>query len=368
MREPAIKLTTYFSERDRSGGRFLADALFDAYEHHEIHTSVLLRGVEGFGHHPLHTDRLLTLSENLPAVSIAIDTRERIEHALPEILSVTPHGLISLERAELVSHDDISRLVLPDDPDRAIKLTVYGGRSVRAGGRAGYVAAVDRLRRSGAAGASVLLGVDGTLHGERQRARFFARNANVPLMLLTMGDARTLGPVLPGIVELLDDAVATIERVQICKSDGQALSEPHAIEEHDESGFPVLQKLMIHAEEQAKVDGGHPLYREAVVRLKEAGAAGATVLRGIRGFYADHEPFADRLLELRRNVPVHVIVVDTPDNIQRLWPTVDQLTRDAGLVTCELVPATIGARSPATAADAATPLRRLRRSARRLEA
>jgi PII-like signaling protein len=339
VREPGIKLTTYFSERDRSGDRFLADALFDVYEHHEIHTSVLLRGVEGFGqHHHLQTDRLLTLSENLPAVSIAIDTRARVERALPEILNVTSHGLISLERAELVSGADMSGLTLPDDPARAIKLTVYGGRSVRAAGQAGYVAAVDLLRRSGASGASVLLGVDGTLHGERRRARFFARNAEVPLMLLSMGEANTLGPALSGVADLLDDAVATIERVQICKSDGRTLSEPHAIEEKDASGLPIMQKLMIHAEEQAKVDG-HPLYRELVVRLKEAGASGATVLRGIRGFYAHHEPFADRLIELRRNVPVHVIVVDTPGNVQRWWPIVDRATRDAGLVTSELVPA-----------------------------
>jgi PII-like signaling protein len=339
VRQAGIKLTTYFSERDRSGQRFLADALFDVYEHHKMHTSVLLRGVEGFGqHHQLQTDRLLTLSENLPAVSIAVDTRERVEGALPDILEVASHGLISLERADLLAREDMSESALPDVPGRALKLTVYGGRSVRAAGQAGHVAAVDLLRSSGAAGASVLLAVDGTLHGERRRARFMARNANVPLMLLTIGDARTLGPALPGIAELLDDAVATIERVQICKSDGRTLSEPDAIEEKDRSGLPIMQKLMIHAEEQAKVDG-HPLYRELVVRLKEAGAAGATVLRGIRGFYAGHEPFADRLLELRRNVPVHVIVVDTPGNVQRWWPIVDRATRDAGLVTSELVPA-----------------------------
>ena len=34
--------------------------------------------------------------------------------------------------------------------------------------------------------------VDGTLHGERQRARFFARNANVPMMLLAIGDGDAL--------------------------------------------------------------------------------------------------------------------------------------------------------------------------------
>src|SRR5205807_8277909 len=89
---------------------------------------------------------------------------------------------------------------------------------------------------------------------------------------------------------------------------------------------------------QAKC-AGHPLHLELVRRLQEAGAAGATVLRGVRGFYANHEPFADRVLSLRRNVPVTVVVVDTPSNVQRLWPIVDEVTRDAGLVTSELVPA-----------------------------
>ena len=36
-----------------------------------------------------------------------------------------------------------------------------------------YEAVVDMLRARGAAGASVLLGVDGTAHGARKRATFF---------------------------------------------------------------------------------------------------------------------------------------------------------------------------------------------------
>ena len=37
-----------------------------------------MRGVAGFGvKHHLHTDRLLTLSEDLPIVSVAVDTRRR---------------------------------------------------------------------------------------------------------------------------------------------------------------------------------------------------------------------------------------------------------------------------------------------------
>ncbi len=339
MSPAGIKLTTYFSERDRSGDRFLADALFDVYERHRMQTSVLLRGVEGFGqHHQLQSDRQLTSSENLPAVSIAVDTRERVERALSDVLRVAGHGLISLERARLATGPEIAELELRDESHNAIKLTVYGGRSVRSGGQAGYVAAVDLLRRRGAAGASVLLGVDGTLHGERRRAGFFARNAGVPLMLLTIGDRDTIASVLSDLAGLLGDPVATVERVQICKTGGTTVSEPRAVPERDPSGLPIWQKLMIHAEEQAKV-GPHPLYRELIRRLKEAGASGATALRGVRGFYADHEPFADRLLSLRRNVPVHVIVVDRPANMRRWWPIVDEATAEAGLVTSELVPA-----------------------------
>jgi PII-like signaling protein len=97
VRAPATKLTVYFSERTRTGEGFLADALLELYGRHRIHTSVLLRGADGFGvHHGLHTDRLLSASENLPAVSIAVDTRERIDAALPDVQALASGaGLIT---------------------------------------------------------------------------------------------------------------------------------------------------------------------------------------------------------------------------------------------------------------------------------
>ena len=52
--------------------------LVDLYEHHGVKAAVLLRAVEGFGiKHQLHTQRILTLSEDLPLVSVAVDNRER---------------------------------------------------------------------------------------------------------------------------------------------------------------------------------------------------------------------------------------------------------------------------------------------------
>ena len=104
VNDDRLKLTTYFGERDRVDGRFLADAMLDLYGHHEIETSILLRGAEGFGlKHHLHTDRLLTLSEDLPVVSVAVDARERIESVLPEVEAIKWPGLVTLERARLLS-------------------------------------------------------------------------------------------------------------------------------------------------------------------------------------------------------------------------------------------------------------------------
>ncbi len=332
MSAEAIKLTTYFEERDRAGGRFLADALFDLYEDHAMRTSVLLRGVVGFGRrHDLHTDRLLTPSETLPAMSIAVDAPERIRAALPEVAKLAGHGMITMERARLDA-------VPAGAENEMLGLTVYGGRGLRAGGQAGYVAALEVLRRAGVASASVLLAVDGTLHGERRRARFFARNARVPLMLLAIGRGHDLAPVLPALAALLEEPVVTVERVQVCKSQGTFVGAPAPLEARDRSGLPLWQQVTIHTEEQAHV-GGHPLYLELVRRLAAAGAAGATVLRGVRGFHAQGPTLADRVLSLRRNVPVHVTVVDSPPAVKRWWPVVDELTRDNGVVTCEVVPA-----------------------------
>jgi PII-like signaling protein len=334
----ALKLTVYFGERDRSGGRFLADALFDAYETYGLASSVLLRGAEGFGiKHTLQTERLLSLSEDLPLVSIAVDTRERIQTALPEVAELTTHGLISLERARLLS-EGVGTAELPAGACDAVRFTLYLGRAERAEGRPAYLAAIDVLRRHGVEGASALLGVDGTLHGERRRARFLSRNVNVPLMILAFGRPASLAAALPDLDRLLRHPLATVERVRLCKRDGELLAEPRHMPEHDDAGLPIWQKLIVHAEEQATA-AGRPLHVELVRRLREAGAAGATVLRGIHGYYGERGPFGDRVWQLRRRVPVHTVIVDTPENIRRWWRIVDAVTAEAGLVTSELVPA-----------------------------
>jgi PII-like signaling protein len=329
----ALKLTTYFGERDRVGERFLADALVDLYAAHRLRTSLVMRGVEGFGvKHHLHTDRLLTLSEDLPMVSVAVDLRPRIEAALDEVVALSGDGLITLERARMPDARAVA------DVHEETKLTVYLGRGERAGGRPAHMAVLDTLHRHGVAGATVLLGVDGTARGERRRARFFAANAQVPLMVVAVGAGERIAAALPDLRALLVEPLVTLERVRVCKRDGRRLAMPDQVAATDPSGLAVWQKLMVYCGEQSRHQQ-RPLYIELVRALRTAGAAGATALRGIWGYHGDHAPHGDSFWQLRRRVPVVMAIVDTPERIGRWFAVVDELTDETGLVTSEQVPA-----------------------------
>jgi len=333
-----LKLTTYFGERHRTEDQFVADALLDLYGRKEVEVSVMLRGAEGFGlKHRLRTDRLLTLSEDLPLVSIAVDTRARIENLLDEVTRLKRHGLVTLERARMLT-GEVGTVALPEELHEATKLTIYVGRQEQSGGAPAFVAICDLLHRRGIAGATALLGVDGTAHGVRQRARFFGRNAEVPMMIIAIGAGEEIAGVLPELGRLLARPLLTLERVRVCKRDGQLLAPPTPLPTTDERGLAMWQKLMVYASEQAR-HGRSPLHVALVRRLRESGASGATCLRGVWGFHGDHPPHGDRLLQLRRHVPVVTIIVDTPERIAESFKIVDELTDAAGLVTSEMVPA-----------------------------
>jgi PII-like signaling protein len=335
MIEDGLRLSVYFGERDRAHGGLLADALIDAFAGHGVKTSVLLRGLEGFGlKHRLQSERLLTLSEDLPMLALALDTQTRIEALLPDVRAISSEGLITLERVRLLSDPvrDSELLAAPD----AVKLTVYLGRQERVGSRPADIAVVESLHRHGVAGASVLLGVDGTARGVRRRARFFARNAQVPLMVQSVGERAAVTRALGEIAELLSEPVITLERVRVCKRDGVLLSEPLRPPDTDGAGLAYWQKLVVYASEQTRYER-QPLHSVLVRRLRGEGAAGATALRGQWGYHGEHRPHGERFWSIHRHVPVLTVLLDTPANMSRWFEIVDEMTRETGLVTSEIV-------------------------------
>lgn len=339
MNKDGLKLTSYFGERTRAEHRFFADAIMDLYGQHDIATSILLRGNAGFGlKHHLRTDQSLTLSEDLPVTAIAVDTRDRIERLLDGLTNMEPRGLTVLERARLLQHE-IGPVALPEHFHEATKLTIYLGRQERVYRMPAFQAVCDFLHRRGIDGATVLLGVDGTVHGRRERAQFFGRNANVPMMVIAVGDGQRISRVLPELGGLLEQPLITLEHVRVCKRDGQLFERPHAIPAVDEHGRSMWQKLMVITSESALYHG-QPIHRALIQRLRRTSTArGATALRGIWGFHGNHKPHGDRPIQLSRHVPISTIIIDRPENIAASFDVVDELTAEHGLVTTEMVPA-----------------------------
>ena len=328
-----LKLTSYFGERRRTsgaGGQFVADALAGLYGRQEVAASILLRGAEGFGlKHRLRTDLSLSLSEDLPLTAIAVDERARIEALAPEAVRLTGSGLVTLERARLLTGDLDGHAAAGNGG--AAKVTIYLGRQERVYRVPAFVAVCDLLHRRGVDGATALLGVDGTAHGRRERALFFGRNAEVPMMVIAVGAESRITRVLPELGGLLARPLVTVEKVVVCKRDGQLLAAP------PDAAAEGWQKLMVYTSEAARHDG-QPVHRAIVRRLRAAGLSGATVQRGIWGFHGDHAPHGDRLFQLSRHVPVVTSVIDRPERIGTAFAIIDQLTSAGGLVTCETVP------------------------------
>jgi PII-like signaling protein len=331
----ALKLAFYFGEHDRHDGHFLSAAILDIFERRGLTAGILLRGAEGFGAgQRLQTDRLLSLSEDLPLVAIAVDTHERIVDAAHELAAIAGDGLLTLERARFVGdgHGPAS------EPHEEVKLTVYVGRGERLGGAPAHVGVVAALHRHGVAGATVLLGVDGTMRGKRRRASFFSANAGVPAMVIAVGERARVAAALAEIESSPGAPPATLEAIRVCKRDGRTLTESEPRADGNVDGLGLWTKLMVYCSERSE-HAGRALYLELIRRLRAEGASGATALRGAWGYHGDHAPHGDRVLALRRHVPIVSVVVDVPSRAERWFEIVDELTAETGLVTVETVPA-----------------------------
>lgn len=64
----------------------------------------VFRGIEGYGATGrVHTSRILSLTENLPAMVIIIDTPEKITAFLPQLGELGVRGVIALDDVEVIA-------------------------------------------------------------------------------------------------------------------------------------------------------------------------------------------------------------------------------------------------------------------------
>lgn len=93
--------------------------------------------------------------------------------------------------------------------------------------------------------------------------------------------------------------------------------------------------LRVFVGESDKV-GHRPLYEAIVLKARESGLAGATVLRGVMGFGKNSILHTSKILRLSEDLPMIVEIVDSLEKVEAFLPVLDGMISD-GLVTLEKV-------------------------------
>jgi PII-like signaling protein len=101
------------------------------------------------------------------------------------------------------------------------------------------------------------------------------------------------------------------------------------------TGQAVLLRIFIGESDKL----GHlPLYEAIVKRARDAGLAGATVLKGVLGFGATARIRTTKILDLSSDLSMVIEIVDEADKVDAFKQTLSELFHQAdcgGLVTLE---------------------------------
>lgn len=79
-----------------------------------------------------------------------------------------------------------------------------------------------------------------------------------------------------------------------------------------------------------------PLHHEIVTRAREAGLAGATVLRGCEGYGTSSTIHTTRLLSMTEDLPIVVVVIDAEEKVRAFLPVLDELVTEGTVLLDEV--------------------------------
>jgi PII-like signaling protein len=214
---------------------------------------------------------------------------------------------------------------------------------------------VRRARRDGLSGATVLRGIFGLdVAGRLLDGSAWSLVEHVPVIVEVVDSARAVGGLLAAVAEVVPEGLATLERAHVLLYRQGRAAADRARMRLDVPGpvaplstlpspeeFPAMrlsesgQLLRVFIGE-SDVWGGVPLYRAIVMKARELGLAGATVLRGPMGFGANSRVHTAKLLDVSTDLPVLVEIVDVEEKIRTLLPFLDESVAE-GLITIEEV-------------------------------
>jgi uncharacterized protein len=203
---------------------------------------------------------------------------------------------------------------------------------------------VQRARKEGLAGATVLRGFFGLdVNGNLLQGSGWSLVEHVPVIVEIVDAPQAIGRFMTAVSEVVAEGIATLERetgrgpmpatVPGRIPDLSTVPSPEEFPAMQLSEDGQLLRIFIGESDEWQ---GSPLYRAIVLKAKELGLAGATVLRGPMGFGANSRLHTTNLLELSTDLPIIVEIVDTAAKVESLLPFLDESVHE-GMITIEAV-------------------------------
>jgi PII-like signaling protein len=99
----AVKVTIYLSDGAKHHGVPVYSSILDYLFHSGIAGATVVKGVAGFGAaHRIHSAHILEISDDLPIKIEFIESREKVDEALPELEKRTGAGLIEIQETTII--------------------------------------------------------------------------------------------------------------------------------------------------------------------------------------------------------------------------------------------------------------------------
>ncbi|HTU19152.1 MAG TPA: DUF190 domain-containing protein [Gemmataceae bacterium] len=214
---------------------------------------------------------------------------------------------------------------------------------------------VQQARREGLAGATVLRGMLGLdIAGRLLESSSWSLVDHVPVIVEMVDAPQAVGRFLTVVEQTVPEGMATLERAHVilyrhsgstAQRAARRLQVPESITPlstlPSPEEFPIMRlsesgQLVRVFIGESDTWQGQPLYRAIVLKARELGLAGATVLKGPMGFGANSLLHTTKLLELSTDLPIVVEIVDSAEKVQTLLPFLDEAVTE-GLITIEEV-------------------------------
>lgn len=102
---PASRLTIFIGESDQWNHKPLYTEIVHRAHAGGLAGATVLHGIEGFGASSrIHTTRLLSLSEDLPAVVVIVDATDKIQAFLPQLDELIAEGLVIVDPVDVIRY------------------------------------------------------------------------------------------------------------------------------------------------------------------------------------------------------------------------------------------------------------------------